>query len=739
MGVNMSVNIYPVQKNAPECSDYTVKINGVTVQTNTARVSAVPFNRRWPGHQRELYQTEAVQFVSLECDEPLEFEVECAFDYDPENVKIRPRSLGVKPRVENRKISFKIEKNAYFTLEVTDRSRALHIFADPISHYSVNRADDRVVYFGAGEHDAGIIELHSGQTLFIDEGAVVYACVVARDAKNIKILGRGILDNSKNTEKIIFRTNAVGNEAAVQNAERQHTVQLEYCDSVEIDGITMRDSLVYNIRPIGCRGLKIKNVKIIGCWRYNSDGIDMHNCRGVHISDCFIRTFDDSVCIKGFDFYNEEDVMAAVREATYHGGECYDSFRDVLVERTVVFCDWGKSLEIGAETKAEIIRNIHFKDCDVIHAMGPVLDCFNVDYAEVSDVSFTNINIEADEIIPKLLIQSHDGEPFVNTDPNYSPELISVTVEYHEEYSKGVTRRGKNHDFTFKNIHLYSRRPPILVFKGHDAEHKTENIYIEDLYLNGKLVKSLDECEVNIGDYVENVRLSVSPYAEMGENTVSAKGQLAHDGCIRFYNPHGRGRRVMFVGNSITLHGIRPSIGWYNECGMAASRRECDYVHILMDRISGADSDAAFCICQVSEWESKYKIGDSLLPKYEAARNFGADIIIVNIVENCPSEDYDPAIFKRRYESLVEYLGGFSGAVLATGFWRHPADCDIVDVAKERGVPSVYLGDLGADDKMKAVGLFEHVGVAAHPGDFGMQAIADRLFAEVEKMLRDCG
>ena len=45
-------------------------------------------------------------------------------------------------------------------------------------------------------------------------------------------------------------------------------------------------------------------------------------------------------------------------------------------------------------------------------------------------------------------------------------------------------------------------------------------------------------------------------------------------------------------------------------------------------------------------------------------------------------------------------------------------------VAQKLNAPCIYLGDLGEMDEMKAVGLFEHSGVAAHPGDKGMSEIA---------------
>ena len=50
----MSYSVYPTVSVEPACCDYRVTVNGKEVTTNTARVSAMPFNRRWPGHQRQI-------------------------------------------------------------------------------------------------------------------------------------------------------------------------------------------------------------------------------------------------------------------------------------------------------------------------------------------------------------------------------------------------------------------------------------------------------------------------------------------------------------------------------------------------------------------------------------------------------------------------------------------------------------------------------------------------------------
>lgn len=494
----MSVKFYPVNPYEAHCQDYLVKINGQEAVLDTARVSAVPFNRRWPGHQRQIEQTELVNFLSMAADETLRVEILPVRPF--EKVTVRPLGSAADMTAADGKICFTIDKPGYYTVEPYGRNHALHLFVDPVKDYEIDPDAENVIYYGSGVYEAGTIELKSGQTLFLDEGALVYGSVRAVDAENIRILGHGILDNSHNKEKILFEVNAENNDAAILNAERTHTVQLEYCTNVEVDGITIRDSLVYNIRPIGCKNLRINSVKIIGSWRYNADGIDMHNCVNVHISNCFIRTFDDSICVKGFDYTQDEAEM-------YRNGKNYDVFKNVLVENCTIWNDWNKCLEIGAECRAAEICDIIFRDCRVIHVNASVLDCNNVDYADVHDVTYENISVEYDDVIPPPVLQKKDSETYQNPDPDYAPNLLMILIEYHPEYSAGGTKRGKMRNFLFKNISLTGRQSPAFYFAGYDETHKCENIIIENLTWNGKKVTQLPENKFVIGKFCENVKL----------------------------------------------------------------------------------------------------------------------------------------------------------------------------------------------------------------------------------------
>lgn len=218
---------------------------------------------------------------------------------------------------------------------------------------------------------------------------------------------------------------------------------------------------------------------------------------------------------------------------------------------------------------------------------------------------------------------------------------------------------------------------------------------------------------------------------------VDSKNQLQGSESVRFEDADQNGLRVLFVGNSVTLHAPCASIGWYGEWGMAASAKERDYVHLVESFVKKTHPDASFCICNAADWERGYRNGEETFPIYAAARAFDANVIIIKISGNSPKDGFDGETFKQNYEKLISFLNpnGSAKIILATEFFRHPAEDAIVSFAKEKDFPLCILSDISDFDEYKAVGLFDHVGVAAHPGDKGMQVIAERIMEKLIRMI----
>ena len=87
-------------------------------------------------------------------------------------------------------------------------------------------------------------------------------------------------------------------------------------------------------------------------------------------------------------------------------------------------------------------------------------------------------------------------------------------------------------------------------------------------------------------------------------NTVPAGNQTSQSFKIA-QNPNAS-KRILFLGNSITLHEIKPSIGWHNNWGMAASAEENDFVHIVLNSLKEKYGKISYCIANVSKWERNY-------------------------------------------------------------------------------------------------------------------------------------
>ena len=221
------------------------------------------------------------------------------------------------------------------------------------------------------------------------------------------------------------------------------------------------------------------------------------------------------------------------------------------------------------------------------------------------------------------------------------------------------------------------------------------------------------------------------------KNDVPASGQLKDCDCVSFYIAENAAVKIAFLGNSITRHGKAEKLGWFGDWGMAASRRENDYIHKLVQSFEKSGKKVSYCIANLSGWERSRDMA-LLETRYAEIKKFNADFIIVRLGENARLAEHLEE-FKPCYKKMVEYFADGATVILTDLFWEYqPFDSFVKRFAEENGYTFVAIHDLGNDDKMKAVGKFEHAGVAAHPDDNGMAEIAERIYKAIEAVA-ECG
>ena len=482
---DVSVNVYPAPAEEILYEGYTVRINGQEVPVYRARVSAVPLNWRWPGYQRPLYQTEFAGFCIWDMDGPVTVEVIPHHVEAIAQVVIRPQSYGIDSKVKNGRIVFTMNEASQVTLEVNGMHHALHLFGNPMETSRPDPDDPEVLYFGPGVHDIGKVDLTADQTVYIAGGAVVYGAFEARDAPNLTIRGRGILDGSR-----IIRPDSM---LHLMPEVPFGTMTLYGCHNARIEGITFRDANVYVITPVACRNMSITNIKQIGMWRYNTDGIHLKNCQDVTIEGCFLRNFDDCLVINGYPEHRG-----------YENGDL--PMENVDVSRCVIWNDWDMAIRIGVTCYAPVIEHIVIRDCDIIHASIAVLNIDNHGHAMVRDIRFENIRIEMDDGSPKPVFQREHDQ--VYTDPSAGTHvpllaLIQITKSFYAKTEK----YGHIKDVLMKDITVIGDQPPRSAVLGYNAEYMVENLIIENLRFGDQVVTDLKSGHFEIGDFVKNVKI----------------------------------------------------------------------------------------------------------------------------------------------------------------------------------------------------------------------------------------
>jgi alpha-galactosidase len=157
---------------------------------------------------------------------------------------------------------------------------------------------------------------------------------------------------------------------------------------------------------------------------------------------------------------------------------------------------------------------------------------------------------------------------------------------------------------------------------------------------------------------------------------------------------------------------------------MAASEAGKDYAHQLSAAIPGASHMEA----NVSGFEENYRAFD--LNSLKEPLQSHPNLIVVELGDNVT----DKSEFGRYYTDLIDYLGaGGNAFILCTSTWwgNRSINAAIRTACTRSNARYVDISNIYEDSKNRAGSerSITNSGVAEHPGDRGMTAIAAALYA----------
>lgn len=374
-----------------------------------------------------------------------------------DSARVRPLSYDIPFTIEGNTLQFSLEKPANLSVEVNgDIFHNLHLFANPLDTFKVDKKNPDLIYFGPGIHhvEGGEFRIPSGKTVYVAGGAVMMGRMLIENVHDVKLLGRGIIDPSV-----------------------KMGIRIANSRNVYVEGL-----MATQCATGGSDSVTIRNVKVISYFGWG-DGMNVFSSRNVLFDRVFCRTSDDCTTVYG----------------TRLGFEGPSS--NITMQNSTLWADVAHPIFIGIHgnvDKPEILENLNYVNIDILDHKEKQLNyqgCLAINAGDenlIRNVRFEDIRIE----------NFRQGQ------------LVNLRIFFNEKYCKAPGRGIEN--VVFKNVSYTGNRAEISVIEGYDAQRKVRNIRFENLRINGQIISddmpgkpkwyhTGDMARIYVGSHVDGV------------------------------------------------------------------------------------------------------------------------------------------------------------------------------------------------------------------------------------------
>jgi hypothetical protein len=371
-------------------------------------------------------------------------------------VTIGPRTGAPKPVVRGDKVYLTLDKPQNFAVFFDDdRLHNLHVFAGrpmaaPAEAPNVRR-------FGPGLHvpegGGGTFEVRSGETVYMDGGAVMLGTFHVGNAQNVRILGHGLI------------LPPVGGKGAQFLIEKSQNVTVEGPIVAQADAGVGRSIMSKDVRIADVKGITG------GKW---TDGINIYSSERVSLDRMFLRTSDDCVTVYA------------------HRDEIYGDSRDIAVTNSTLWADVAHAMFVGIHGNSinpETIERVTFDNIDVVDVdeddpeYEGVMSILAGDSNLVRDVTFSNIRVDRIE----------------------EAKLFQLRVGFNAKYNTSPGR-GIRHVVLRNVSYSGDGMPSASLIAGYDAGRGVDDVLLDNVTIAGKKIDLKDPDVIKVGPFATNVR-----------------------------------------------------------------------------------------------------------------------------------------------------------------------------------------------------------------------------------------
>ncbi|WP_418944392.1 glycoside hydrolase family 28 protein [Phocaeicola plebeius] len=261
-------------------------------------------------------------------------------------------------------------------------------------------------YFPAGRYLTGSLQLKSNVTLYLEKEVMLLgstspydypgfstekelkvnndhfdqALIYAEGAENIGITGEGCIDGQGRelalTIDSLHHTGELVDKHYNTYRKRPNTrpklLFMSNCRKVELRKTNFRSGAAWGLSFSLCVDLTIDSLHVENRAYWNNDGIDISDCKDVRISNCFINSADDGICLKSHNrgAWNDRVSISnchiiSSASAIKFGTESLGGFKNVTIDNIRIKDTFRSAIAIESVDGAEI-ENVKLENIEIV-------------------------------------------------------------------------------------------------------------------------------------------------------------------------------------------------------------------------------------------------------------------------------------------------------------------------------------------------------------------------------------